>query len=113
MDNFKDNSVIINPTYFKIGDSTVLTENLTLEQIDFLLQKCDRKKNYKYEEIEQAKAAISRLKHQMAIQDALKDFLSKRKLIFEAAGVTKLEKKTSKPKKNATNAISAVVSTTE
>lgn len=114
MDNFKSNSININPTYFKIGDSTVLTENLTLEQIEFLLQKCDRKKKYKYNEIEEAQQVIRRLQHQIAIQDFLKDFLSKRKLIFVAAGVTKLEKKTPKKttKKDA-NAISAVVSTTE
>jgi hypothetical protein len=111
MDNFKSNQVNINPTYFKIGDSTVLVEDLTLSQIDFLLQKCDRKRQYKREEIEQAKSAIKRLEYQIEVQNTLQDFLIKRKLIFEAAGVTKLEKKTSKPKKNAINAISAVVST--
>lgn len=113
MDNFKSNSININPTYFKIGDSTVLTENLTLEQIDFLLQKCDRKRQYKREEIEEAQLAIKRLQHQIGIQDALEDFLSKRKLIFVAAGVTKLEKKPKKTTKKDANAISAVVSTAE
>lgn len=113
MDNFKSNSININPTYFKIGDSTVLVENLTLVQIDFLLQKCDRKRQYKREEIEEAQLAIKRLQHQIGIQDALEEFLAKRKLIFIAAGMNKLEKKTPKTKKNALNAISAVVSTTE
>ena len=111
MDNFKSNSININPTYFKIGDSTVLVENLTLAQIDFLLQKCDRKKKYKREEIEEAKSAIKRLEYQIEIQNTLEDFLSKRKLIFVAAGVTKLEKKPKKTTKKDANAISVVVST--